>query len=80
MPGGKGELAADQQGAAAMTILDDLHQIAALPGGEAIRSPIVEDEEIDPDQHAEQPRKAAVTVGEIEISEASTKRRNCGPK
>jgi hypothetical protein len=52
-----------------MTILDDLHQIAALAGGEAIRSPIVEDEEIDPDQHAEQPRKAAVAVGEIEISE-----------
>jgi len=49
MLGGKGELAGDQQGAAAMTILDDLHQIAALAGGEAIRSPIVEDEEIDPD-------------------------------
>ena len=69
VPGGKGELAGDEQGAAAMTILDDLHQIAALAGGEAIRSPIVEDEEIDPDQHPEQPRKAAVAVGEIEISE-----------
>jgi hypothetical protein len=33
-----------------MTIFDDLHQIAALAGGEVIRSPIVEDEEIDPDQ------------------------------
>jgi hypothetical protein len=36
MPSGKGELAGDQQGAAAMTILDDLHQVAALAGGEAV--------------------------------------------
>jgi hypothetical protein len=29
-----------------MTILDDLHQIAPLAGGEAVRSPIVEDKKI----------------------------------
>jgi hypothetical protein len=56
MPGGKGELAGDQQGAAAVTILDEL--IAPLAGGEAIRSPVVEDEEINPDQHAEQSRES----------------------
>ena len=62
-----------------MTILDDLHQIAPLAGGEAIWSPIVEDEEIDPDQHPEQPRKAAVAVGEIEIGEQARHARimNC---
>jgi hypothetical protein len=32
MPGSKGELAGDQQRAASMTILDDLHQIAPLAG------------------------------------------------
>ena len=52
-----------------MAILDDFHEIAALAGGEAIGSPIVEDEEIDLDQHAEQAREAAVAVGEIKIGE-----------
>ena len=52
-----------------MAILDDFHEIAALAGGEAIGSPIVEDEEIDLDQHAEQAREAAIAVGEIEIGE-----------
>ena len=52
-----------------MAILDDLHEIAPLAGREAIGSPVVEDEEIDLDQHPEQPREAAVAVGEIEIGE-----------
>ena len=69
MPGGHGELAGDQDGAAAVAILDDLHEIAPLAGREAIGSPVVEDEEIDLDQHAEQPREPAVAVGEIEIGE-----------
>ena len=64
-----GELAGDQNGAAAIAILDDLHEIASLAGGEAIGSPIVEHKEIDPDQHPEQPREAAVTMREIEIGE-----------
>lgn len=69
MPSCHGELAGDQEGATAMAILDDLHEIAPLAGGEAIRSPVIEHEEIDLDQHAEQPREAAVAVGEIEIGE-----------
>ena len=50
-----------------MAILDDLHRIAPLAGREAVGSPIVEDEEIDLDQHPKQPREAAVAVGEIEF-------------
>ena len=50
-----------------MAILDDFHEIAPLAGREAIGSPIVEDQEIDLDQHPKQPRKAAVAVGEIEF-------------
>ena len=69
MPARDGELAGDEDGAAAVAILDDLHEIASLAGREAVGSPIVEDQEIDPDQHAEQPREAAVAVGEIEIDE-----------
>jgi hypothetical protein len=52
-----------------VAILDDFHEIAALAGGETIGAPIVEDEEIDLDQHAEQAREAAVAVSEIEIGE-----------
>ena len=52
-----------------MAILDDLLEIAPLAGGEAIGTPVVEHEEIDLDQHPEQPREAAVAVGEIEIGE-----------
>src|SRR5690348_9716297 len=69
MPGSRRELAGDQDGATAIAILDDLHEIAPLAGGEAVRSPIIEYEKIDLDQHAEQPREAAVAMSEIEIGE-----------
>jgi hypothetical protein len=39
MPGGRRELAGDQDGPTAIAILDDLHEIAPLASGEAIRSP-----------------------------------------
>jgi hypothetical protein len=42
--------------------------------GEAIRSPIVEHEEIDLDQHSEQAREATVAVGEIKIGEQARTR------
>ena len=52
-----------------MAILDDFHEIAALAGGEAIGTPIVEDEEIDLDQHAEQPGEPVIAMREFEIGE-----------
>ena len=69
MPSWHGELAGDQDGAAAVAILDDFHEIAALTGGEAVGTPIIEDEEIDLDQHSEQPREPTVAVSEFEIGE-----------
>jgi hypothetical protein len=69
VPSGDGELAGDQYGATTMAILDDLHEISALAGREAIGAPVIEYEEIDLDQHPEQSREAAVAVGEIEIGE-----------
>ena len=69
MPGSRRKLAGDQDGATAIAILGDLHEVAPLAGGEAVRSPIVEYEKIDLDQHAEQPREAAVAMGEVEIGE-----------
>jgi hypothetical protein len=66
-----GELAGDQDGATAIAILDDLHEIAPMARGEAIRSPIVEHEEIGFDQDAEQPGKAAIAMGEFKIGKQS---------
>ena len=52
-----------------MAIFDDFHEIAPLAGGEVIGAPIIEDEEIDLDQHPEQPREPTVAVREFEIGE-----------
>jgi len=45
VPGLYGELAGDQRRARAVAVFDDLHQVAALTGGKAIRAPVVEDQE-----------------------------------
>jgi hypothetical protein len=67
MPGGDRKLAGDQRGATTVAILDDFHEIAPLTGGEAIRAPVIEHEEIGFDQDAEQPGKAAIAMGEFKI-------------
>ena len=52
-----------------MTILDDLHQIAALVRIETIRPPVVEDQQVGLGEHAEQACEAAVTVRQFEVGE-----------
>jgi hypothetical protein len=64
-----GKLAGDEHRAVAMAVLDDLHQIASLAGGEPVRSPVVEDQQIGFDQRTKQAREATVTVGEFQIGE-----------
>ena len=54
---------------AAIAVFDDLHQIAPLVGGEPVRAPVVEDQQIGLDQGAEQAGEATVTVGKFEIGE-----------
>ena len=63
------ELAGDERGASAIAVLDDLHQVAPLVGGEPIRPPIVEDQQIGLDQGAEQAGEATITMGEFQIGE-----------
>ena len=65
----EGELAGNERRAAAIAVLDDLHQIAPLVGGEPVRAPVVEDQQIGLDQGAEQAGEATVTVGKFEIGE-----------
>jgi len=52
-----------------MAILDDLHQIAPLVGGEPFRPPVVEDQQVGLDQGTKQAREATVTVGEFQVGE-----------
>ena len=69
VPAIDGKLAGDDGGAGFVAVLDDLHQVAALAGGEPVRSPVVEDEQIRPDQAAEQPREAPVAMGKLQLGE-----------
>src|SRR5207253_10734795 len=59
----EGELAGDERRAAAIAVLDDLHQIAPLIGSEPVWAPIVEDQQIGFDQGAEQAGEATGPVG-----------------
>src|SRR5439155_15724823 len=63
------KLAGNEHRAVAMAILDDLHQVAPLIGSEPIRSPIIEDQQIGPDERAEQTSEATIAVRELQIRE-----------
>ncbi len=52
-----------------VAVLDDFEQVAGLVGGELFRPPIVEDEEFDPAEGAQQLGVAAVAAGEGECGE-----------
>ena len=69
MPGIDGKLAGDDRGAGLVAVLDDLHEIPALAGGEAVGAPVVQDQEIGFHELAEEPGKAAVAIGELEFGE-----------
>ena len=69
VPGIDGELAGDQGRSRAVAILYDLHEVAALPGGEPIRPPIIEDEQIGFDERAEEARIPPVAPGEFQLGE-----------
>jgi hypothetical protein len=69
VPGFDGELAGEQRGAASMAFLHDLHEIAPLASIEAVRTEVVEDQQIDFGQQAEEAREAAVAVRELQLCE-----------
>jgi hypothetical protein len=69
VPGFQRELAGNDGRPAAVTFLDDFHEVAALHGREAIRPPIVEDQQSGTGKLAEQPVEAAIATGEFELGE-----------
>jgi len=61
-----------------MAVLDDLHEVVTLAGGEAVRTEVVEDQQIDLGQHSEEAREAAIPVGELELCEEARHARVIG--
>ena len=52
-----------------MAILDEFHEIPPLGGGQALRPPVVEDQQIGFHEGAEQTRVSPVTSGEFQFGE-----------
>ena len=69
VPAVDGNLAGDDQRALVVAVLDDFEQIARLVGGERLRSPIIEDEQLDARQRAQEPGVARIAVRDGEIGE-----------
>src|SRR5215470_10740792 len=63
------DLAGDQRGAAAVAVLDDLQQVVTLLGTERLKTPVVEDQELDAAEGTHQARVTAVAARQCEIGE-----------
>ena len=64
-----GELAGDDGGTTPVAVLENLEQIVAGLGVERLQSPVVEDEELDAAERADDPRVATVASGERQLAE-----------
>src|SRR6476620_11326970 len=67
VPGIERQLAGDQRRAGAITVLDDLHEVAPLVGGEPVWAQVIKDQQIGLGKRAEQTREAAVSVSQFKI-------------
>ena len=63
------QLAGYDGGAAAVALFENLKQIVTRLGGERLKSPIVQDEQLDAGQGAEEPTIAAIAAGQLKIAE-----------
>jgi hypothetical protein len=69
MPTIHGNLAGDDDRALVIAILDDFEQIARLIGRERFGSPVIQDEQFDARQGAQEPGVASLPMGDGEIGE-----------
>ena len=70
VPGLHRKLAGDDDRPPAVAILDNLHQVAALAGGQTIWPPVVEDEKVSLHEGAEQARETPVAMRAFEVGKA----------
>src|SRR5690606_22329878 len=69
VPRRHGQLAGDDGGASAITILEDFEQIVPGPVVERLKAPIIKDQEVNAAKRPLQPCGTAVAAGEREIGE-----------
>jgi hypothetical protein len=69
MPAVHGNLAGDDERALVVAIFDDFEEIARLFGDERLRTLIVEDEQLDARERAQEPGVARIAVSDSEIGE-----------
>ena len=69
VPAVDGNLAGDDERAPVVAVLDDFEEIARLVGRERFGSPIVEDEQFDARQGAQEPGVARIAMGDGQIGE-----------
>ena len=69
VPGVDGQLTGQEDRAVAVTVLDDLHEVASLRASEPVRAPVVEDQQVGADELPEQARESAIAMGEFEFGE-----------
>src|SRR5215831_18850935 len=69
VPGFDGELTSDQSRGSAMPFLNDLHEVASLAGVEAVGTEVVEDQQVDLGQQAEEASEATIPMGELQLCE-----------
>src|ERR1700726_4447717 len=69
MPLIDGDLAGDDGGAVAVAVLEDLQEVVAGCGVERLEAPVVEDEEVDATERAQETGVAAVAARQSEIAE-----------
>ena len=67
MPCADGKLACDQRRSCAVAILDDLHEITSLAGIEAIRPPVIKDQQLCLRQGPEDTWEASVSMGQFQF-------------
>ena len=60
VPGVDGKLAGDQRGTGAVSVFDDLHQVAPLARSKAIRPPVINDQQVRFGQVPKLPRVTAI--------------------
>ena len=62
VPSVDGQLTGDDGGLAAIAFIDDLHEVAALRGGQLLGSPVVEEQHIGAGDLSKQPVIAAISA------------------
>ena len=67
VPGVNGKLTCDDRSAGLIPVFHDFHEVSALPGGQPIGAPVIEDQHVGFDELSEETWEASVAMGKFEI-------------